>query len=114
MGLNVATRHEEHTDSTHAVFLSGNGALVAVLREALARDDFERGKKGPTTILKSDASATPLCPTTMVSHIPRLSATSAELRCCFAGQGRAAPRRPENNSYHLCRCQLKKAFPPPA
>lgn len=37
-GLNIATRRvEEHLDE-HAVFLSGNGPLVAVLREALARD----------------------------------------------------------------------------
>lgn len=42
VGLNVATRHGERTDSTHAVFLSGNGPLVAVLREALARDELSR------------------------------------------------------------------------
>ena len=37
-GLNIATRRsEEHLDE-HAVFLSGNGPLVDVLREALARD----------------------------------------------------------------------------
>jgi hypothetical protein len=37
-GLNIATRRsEEHIDE-HAVFLSGNGPLVEVLREALARD----------------------------------------------------------------------------
>ena len=43
-GLNIATkRAQEHSDE-HAVFLSGNGPLVKVLREALARD--ERGRKG--------------------------------------------------------------------
>lgn len=37
-GLNIATRRsQEHTEE-HAVFLSGNGPLVNVLREALARD----------------------------------------------------------------------------
>jgi hypothetical protein len=37
-GLNIATlRSDEHRDE-HAVFLSGNGPLVDVLREALARD----------------------------------------------------------------------------
>ncbi len=37
-GLNVACqRHPEHPDE-HAVFLSGNGPLVTVLREALRRD----------------------------------------------------------------------------
>ena len=42
VGLNVATRHGRETDTAHAVFLSGNGPLVAVLREALARDEYER------------------------------------------------------------------------
>lgn len=45
VGLNVATRHGERTDSTHAVFLSGNGPLVAVLREALARDELNRRRE---------------------------------------------------------------------
>ncbi|KUR78336.1 DUF2075 domain-containing protein [Novosphingobium sp. Fuku2-ISO-50] len=41
-GLNIATRRsEEHLDE-HAVFLSGNGPLVDVLREALARDKAVR------------------------------------------------------------------------
>jgi hypothetical protein len=41
-GLNIATRRsEEHADE-HAVFLSGNGPLVNVLREALARDKARR------------------------------------------------------------------------
>jgi hypothetical protein len=41
-GLNIATkRAQEHSDE-HAVFLSGNGPLVAVLREALARDESVR------------------------------------------------------------------------
>lgn len=41
-GLNIATkRAQEHSDE-HAVFLSGNGPLVTVLREALARDEAAR------------------------------------------------------------------------
>jgi hypothetical protein len=48
VGLNVATRHGERTDSTHAVFLSGNGPLVAVLREALARDELDRRREQET------------------------------------------------------------------
>lgn len=41
-GLNIATsRAEQHSDE-HAVFLSGNGPLVDVLREALARDKAVR------------------------------------------------------------------------
>ena len=44
VGLNVATRHGSRDDAAHAVFLSGNGPLVAMLREALARDDLDRAK----------------------------------------------------------------------
>ena len=50
VGLNVATRRDE-ASPTHAVFLSGNGPLVAVLRAALIRDERERrrlkGEKRP-------------------------------------------------------------------
>jgi hypothetical protein len=41
VGLNVATRKRDDAP-THAVFLSGNGPLVRVLREALARDEMSR------------------------------------------------------------------------
>ncbi len=41
-GLNIATRRSEEHDDEHAVFLSGNGPLVDVLREALARDKAKR------------------------------------------------------------------------
>lgn len=45
VGLNVATRHRRELEQpTHAVFLSGNGPLVAVLREALTRDEVMRRK----------------------------------------------------------------------
>jgi len=44
VGLNLATRRREPIEPTHAVFLSGNGPLVAVLREALTRDDVARRK----------------------------------------------------------------------
>ena len=41
-GLNIATRRSvEHLDE-HAIFLSGNGPLVDVLREALTRDKATR------------------------------------------------------------------------
>lgn len=43
-GLNIATRRsDEHLDE-HAVFLSGNGPLVEVLREALARDKVKKDR----------------------------------------------------------------------
>jgi schlafen family protein len=44
VGLNVATRRRDVDEPTHAVFLSGNGPLVAVLREALTRDEVARQK----------------------------------------------------------------------
>jgi hypothetical protein len=47
VGLNVATIHRRTDDSDHAVYLSGNGPLVAVLREVLTRDEKERlGRTG--------------------------------------------------------------------
>lgn len=44
VGLNVATRRRDEHQPAHAVFLSGNGPLVAVLREALTRDEVARKK----------------------------------------------------------------------
>ena len=41
-GLNIAASRAEHHFDEHAVFLSGNGPLVDVLREALARDKSQR------------------------------------------------------------------------
>ena len=37
-GLSIATRRSDEHRDEYAVFLSGNGPLVEVLREALARD----------------------------------------------------------------------------
>jgi len=45
VGLNVATKKRDQTQPTHAVFLSGNGPLVDVLREALTRDEVARLRK---------------------------------------------------------------------
>jgi len=48
-GLNVTTTRMDSDIDEHAVFLSGNGPLVMVLREALARDEVARNsisKKG--------------------------------------------------------------------
>ncbi len=43
-GLNIAIERQKIDEQEHAVFLSGNGPLVDVLQEALARDDAERNK----------------------------------------------------------------------
>jgi Uncharacterized conserved protein (DUF2075) len=42
VGLDAATKHTDHTDELYSVFLSGNGPLVAILQEALARDKVRR------------------------------------------------------------------------
>lgn len=44
VGLKVATLHSKPDNKQHAVFLSGNGPLVDVLQEALARDSVKRKK----------------------------------------------------------------------
>ena len=52
VGLNAATGRREGSDEDHAVFLSGNGPLVAVLREALTRDDYARRRQAGQRITK--------------------------------------------------------------
>jgi len=42
VGLNVATTHQDKQSELHSVFLSGNGPLVKILCEALARDKVTR------------------------------------------------------------------------
>lgn len=44
-GLNLATARQRAHSDEHAVFLSGNGPLVIVLREALALDAVQRAKE---------------------------------------------------------------------
>jgi DUF2075 family protein len=57
VGLNLATQRRDPAAPTHAVFLSGNGPLVAVLREALTRDDVARRKaRGERATKKSAAT----------------------------------------------------------
>lgn len=41
-GLNIAVERQKIAEDEHAVFLSGNGPLVDVLQEVLARDDAKR------------------------------------------------------------------------
>ena len=44
-GLNLANQRHNFSEEEHAVFLSGNGPLVAVLQEALARNNVENATK---------------------------------------------------------------------
>lgn len=55
VGLDVANKHLDQKCDTYSVFLSGNGPLVSVLREALARDKVERIVQGGSSIRKGDA-----------------------------------------------------------
>ncbi|NEW81669.1 MAG: DUF2075 domain-containing protein [Mariniphaga sp.] len=55
VGLNVATSHIDKDSELYSVFLSGNGPLVAILQEALARDKVIRAKAKQEKITKKDA-----------------------------------------------------------
>jgi hypothetical protein len=54
VGLNIATQHLDKERSETSVFLSGNGPLVAILREALTRDKVAREKQKGNKITKKD------------------------------------------------------------
>jgi hypothetical protein len=45
VGLDIATTHIDPDDEMYSVYLSGNGPLVSVLQEALARDKVSRGSE---------------------------------------------------------------------
>lgn len=55
VGLNIATKHIDKEDDLYSVFLSGNGPLVAILREALARDKVRREKEKGNRFKKTSA-----------------------------------------------------------
>jgi hypothetical protein len=54
-GLNLVTQRTNAHKDEHAVFLSGNGPLVEVLREALARDECDQARSKNQPIRKEDA-----------------------------------------------------------
>ncbi|MHC0439871.1 DUF2075 domain-containing protein [Flavobacterium sp. 3-210] len=56
-GLNIANLRSNYEEEEHAVFLSGNGPLVDVLREALARDKVKTSKEENLIIKKSSATS---------------------------------------------------------
>jgi hypothetical protein len=57
IGLNIATTSVNVDDDEHAVFLSGNGPLVEVLTEALARDAKERNPNTSKEVELRNAAA---------------------------------------------------------
>lgn len=54
-GLNIATARMRSHEDEHAVFLSGNGPLVDVLREALAASEVRQGRANGKALNKADA-----------------------------------------------------------
>jgi hypothetical protein len=55
VGLKVATEHVSQQEMLHSVFLSGNGPLVDVLREALASDNVQQAKETGNKVRKPEA-----------------------------------------------------------
>lgn len=54
-GLNIANSRHNVDEGEHAVFLSGNGPLVEVLQEALARNERDESRGTDRPVTKSDA-----------------------------------------------------------
>jgi hypothetical protein len=55
IGLNIATKHLNVDGDMFSVFLSGNGPLVKILQEALARDKIRREKDAHRKLRKKEA-----------------------------------------------------------
>ena len=57
VGMNIATKHIDPSESLYSVFLSGNGPLVKILHEALARNAVTRAKQHGQRIKKGEAQS---------------------------------------------------------
>lgn len=55
VGLDAATKHIDPGDELYSVFLSGNGPLVTILQEALARDKVYRERLRGRSVRKGQA-----------------------------------------------------------
>ena len=55
-GLNIANERRKAHEDENAVFLSGNGPLVYVLREALVRDEVQQAKKNGGKLTKKKSA----------------------------------------------------------
>jgi hypothetical protein len=55
VGLDVATKHHDKASELYSVFLSGNGPLVRILCEALARDRAERSRTSGNRVTLGEA-----------------------------------------------------------
>lgn len=54
VGLNIAAKNYKENEKSSTVFLSGNGPLVAILREALTRDKVRREKEKGNKLRKGE------------------------------------------------------------
>ena len=54
VGLNIATIHVDKSTDLYSVFLSGNGPLVSILREALTRDKIHLEKERGNRLKKGE------------------------------------------------------------
>ena len=57
VGLNIANIHSDKSNELYSVFLSGNGPLVKILVEALARDKVRHEKRLGVRIKKGEAES---------------------------------------------------------
>ncbi|MBL0927991.1 MAG: DUF2075 domain-containing protein [Phycisphaerales bacterium] len=55
VGLNAATKHHDKASELYSVFLSGNGPLVKILCEALARDRVDRARVSQSRLSLGEA-----------------------------------------------------------
>jgi len=55
VGLDTATKHHDRENELYSVFLSGNGPLVTILCEALARDHVQNEKEQGRKVKKGEA-----------------------------------------------------------
>jgi hypothetical protein len=55
VGLNIGAKNYKENERSSTVFLSGNGPLVAILREALTRDKVQREREKGNKIRKGEA-----------------------------------------------------------
>lgn len=54
VGLNIGAKNYKDNEKSSTVFLSGNGPLVAILREALTRDKVKRGQEQGNKVRKGE------------------------------------------------------------
>jgi hypothetical protein len=57
VGLDVATKYNDKNNELYSVFLSGNGPLVSILQEALARDQVRREREVGRKLKKGVAAS---------------------------------------------------------